>query len=125
MIGKTRRLAGDVLGGWGLGHLAEDAVLVVGELLANAVSYGEPPIRLSLWAAPDRFCIRVTDHGPDQPRRLALGLDAVHGRGLSIVAALVHEHGVTRPADGPGKTVWACWRLTTRNPDTSRTTTNT
>ncbi|GII81377.1 hypothetical protein Sru01_63590 [Sphaerisporangium rufum] len=123
MIGKTRRLVGVVLAGWGLADLADDAILVVGELLANAVTYGEPPIRLSLWAAPDRFCIRVTDHGPDQPRRLDLGLDAVHGRGLSIVAALAHENGVTRPATGPGKTLWACWRLPTYNP--TRTPTNT
>ncbi|MEU9888134.1 ATP-binding protein [Sphaerisporangium sp. NPDC051011] len=55
------------------------------------------------------LCVRVTDHGPDLPRHLDLGMDAVHGRGLLIVAALADEHGVTPSAGGPGKTVWARW----------------
>lgn len=45
---------------------------------------------------------------------LELGLEAVHGRGLAIVAALAHENGVTRPIGRPGKTVWACRRLPVR-----------
>nr|WP_214412608.1 ATP-binding protein [Sphaerisporangium fuscum] len=122
MIGKARRLVGDVLGNWRLSRLADDVVLVVGELLANAVTYGEPPIRLSLWCGGDKLCVRVTDHGPEQPRPLNLALEAVHGRGLNIVAALAHENGVTRPAEGPGKTVWACWYLPARDAGSSRVT---
>ncbi|MFC4532552.1 ATP-binding protein [Sphaerisporangium dianthi] len=114
MIGKTRRLVKDVLANWTLSALADDVVLVVGELLANAVTYGQPPIRLSMWAGTDRLCLRVTDHGPEQPRTLKLGLESLHGRGLAIVAALAHENGVTRPIGRPGKTVWACWRLPAR-----------
>ncbi|MER5645339.1 hypothetical protein [Streptosporangium sp. NPDC002524] len=44
-----------------------------------------------------------------QPRHLALDTEAVHGRGLAIVAALAHDHGVTPLPDRPGKTVWARW----------------
>ncbi|OUC81620.1 hypothetical protein CA984_41810 [Streptosporangium minutum] len=90
-------------------------VLVVGELLANAITHGEPLVRLSLWAGADELCVRVTDHGPGQPRHLDLGVEAVHGRGLTIVAALADDSGVIPLPDRPGKTVWARWRLPHRN----------
>lgn len=64
-------------------------------MLANAVTYGEPPIRLSLWAGRDELCVRVTDHGYEQPRHLDLGVEAIHGRGLTIVAALTDDYGIT------------------------------
>jgi anti-sigma regulatory factor (Ser/Thr protein kinase) len=109
MVGKARRLVSDILTTWELGGLADDVVVVVGELLANAVNHGEPPIRLSLWAGTDGLCLRITDHGPELPRRLRLGLEAVHGRGLTIVEALADDYGVTPLPDAPGKTVWARW----------------
>ncbi|GGK69043.1 hypothetical protein Sme01_14400 [Sphaerisporangium melleum] len=115
MVGKARRVVVDTLIAWDLRDLADDVVLAVSELLANAVTYGEAPIRLSLWAVPGEFCVRVTDHGSDQPRYLDLGLDALHGRGLAIVAALAHDHGITPLADGHGKTVWARWRHGSQN----------
>ncbi|WP_203989677.1 ATP-binding protein [Sphaerisporangium rufum] len=111
VVGKARRLAGEMLRLWQLDHLADDATLAIGELLANAVTYGAPPIRLSLWASADRLCVRVTDHGQGRPRRLDLGPEAVHGRGLAIVAGLATGWGVTPHADSQGKTVWACWTL--------------
>ncbi|MEV7964891.1 ATP-binding protein [Sphaerisporangium sp. NPDC088356] len=115
VIGKTRELVNGILTAWTFGELADDVVLVVSELLANAVNYGDPPIRLSLWASAGELCVRVTDHGNGQPRHLDLGIDATHGRGLTIVAAIAHDHGITPLADGPGKTVWARWRQATQN----------
>ncbi|GII61359.1 hypothetical protein Skr01_14440 [Sphaerisporangium krabiense] len=103
-------MAGEVLVRWGYGDLADDVILVIGELLGNAVSHGAPPFRLSLWATTSDLCVRVTDHGLGIPRRLHLTLEAVHGRGLSIVAALAHEFGVIPLPDPPGKIVWARWR---------------
>jgi anti-sigma regulatory factor (Ser/Thr protein kinase) len=110
MVGKARHLANEILIRWGCGDLVDDVVLVIGELLGNAICYGAPPIRLSLWATAGELCVRVTDHGTGTPRRLDLGLDAVHGRGLTIVAALAGDHGVIPLSDGPGKVVWARWR---------------
>ncbi|MFC4534292.1 ATP-binding protein [Sphaerisporangium dianthi] len=115
MVGKARRIVVDTLNAWDLRDLVDDVVLAVDELLANAVTHGEPPIRLSLWAVPGEFCVRVTDHGPGRPRHLDLGLDALHGRGLAIVAALAHDHGITPLADRHGKTVWARWRHEIQN----------
>ncbi|MEV6982648.1 ATP-binding protein [Sphaerisporangium sp. NPDC051017] len=100
-VGKARHMANEVLTGWGLSDLADDVVLVIGELLSNAVSHGAPPIRLSLWATADDLCVRVTDHGPEAPRHLDLGPHAVHGRGLPIFAALAgarpYGHDGERP----------------------------
>ena len=52
-VGEARRMTRDTLTGWGLApEFADDAVLVVGELVANATLYGQEPIRLSLWGMP-------------------------------------------------------------------------
>ncbi|WP_405145076.1 ATP-binding protein [Sphaerisporangium sp. NBC_01403] len=111
IVGTTRSMVNATLSSWALQDLADDVVLVVGELLANAIGYGKPPVRLSLWAETGELCVRVTDHGPEQPRHLDLGIDADHGRGLTIVDALAHETGITQLPDTPGKTVWARWHL--------------
>ncbi|WP_248963451.1 ATP-binding protein [Sphaerisporangium perillae] len=114
VIGKTRSMVREVLTSWALQPFADDVILVVDELLANALTYGEPPVRLTLSAEGAELRVQVTDHAAEQPRHLHLGIEAVHGRGLTIVEALAHECGVT-PLSGlsgiSGKTVWACWRL--------------
>ncbi|WP_424528339.1 ATP-binding protein [Sphaerisporangium viridialbum] len=113
MVGKTRGMVKDILTTWAFENLADDVVLVVGELLANAITYGRPPVRLSMSAGADGLCVEVTDHGPERPHHLHLGIEAIHGRGLTIVEALAHEAGVTPLPDIPGKTVWGRWRLST------------
>ncbi|WP_440099726.1 ATP-binding protein [Streptosporangium sp. H16] len=110
-IAKIRALVDDTLTAWTLAYLADDVVLVAGELLANAVVHGDAPATLSLRAGADEFRLEVTDRGPGQPRHLRLDTDALHGRGLTIVEALAHESGVTPLPDHPGKTVWARWWL--------------
>ncbi|MFI6456538.1 ATP-binding protein [Streptosporangium amethystogenes] len=111
-VGEARRMTRDTLTGWGLApEFADDAVLVVGELVANATLYGEEPIRLSLWGMPRGVCVRVTDHGSERPRKLSLGEDASHGRGLAIVEALADRWGIVPVPGGIGKTVWAAWGI--------------
>lgn len=110
-IAKIRALVDDTLNAWELRHLADDVVLVVGELLANAVVHGVAPATLSLRAGAGELHLQVTDHGPGQPRHLRLDTDALHGRGLTIVEALAHDSGITPLRDHPGKTVWARWWL--------------
>ncbi|MFC4898279.1 ATP-binding protein [Streptosporangium amethystogenes subsp. fukuiense] len=111
IVGKARAMVRETLTAWALHHLVDDAVLVAGELLANAIVHGEPVVRLSLWANADKFQIQVTDKGPGRPCHLALDAESLHGRGLTIVKALAHDIGVTPHPDHPGKTVWARWRL--------------
>ncbi|MBB5625754.1 ATP-binding protein [Sphaerisporangium krabiense] len=111
VVGRARDLVREVLTTWGAAHLRHDVVLVMDELLVNAITHGEPPIRLSVWLASAVLCVRVTDHGDAMPRRLRLSPDALHGRGLELIDALATAHGVTPLRDGPGKTVWARWDL--------------
>ncbi|GAA1266579.1 hypothetical protein GCM10009677_18540 [Sphaerisporangium rubeum] len=122
MIGKIRAMVREVLSTWTLSDLADDVILAVGELLANAVTYGHPPIRLSLWLTNADLCVRVTDHGPGLPRHLDLDIEAVHGRGLTIVRSLVHDTGVIPLPDGHGKTVWCRWHLSPQTVDASENT---
>ncbi|GGK66172.1 hypothetical protein Sme01_11080 [Sphaerisporangium melleum] len=115
MAGKARGMVHETLLSWGLQELADDVILATGELVANALAYGAPPVRLALSARGDDLRLEVTDHGSGHPRRLDLGVEAVHGRGLAIVEALAAECGVTTRPDVVGKTVWARWRVPSRS----------
>ena len=64
----------------------EDAILVVDELVTNAIRYGRPPILLSVVASDDAIHIRVADGGPDRPRRRSPTRGG--GWGLNIVDCL-------------------------------------
>jgi anti-sigma regulatory factor (Ser/Thr protein kinase) len=88
-------------------ELAEDVMLVAGELVANALEHGRPPVVLhAVSQQPHLVVVEVIDGGPPMelaPAPSAVG--AVRGRGLAIVQALADEWGVR--GTGRGKSVWA------------------
>ncbi len=91
----------------------EDLLLVVSELVTNAVVHGAEPIRVTMVRAPERVRVEVTDgaaasspHGNPRPPT-----DAETGRGLSVVTRLAVAWG-WRASPGRGKTVWAELPLT-------------
>lgn len=90
-------------------HIAEDVLLLVSELVTNAVRHGRPDIEVSLFTAPDRVRIEVSDGGDALPvvPRGQPSIDRPTGRGLLIVAATADDWGITRPPGATGKTVWA------------------
>jgi anti-sigma regulatory factor (Ser/Thr protein kinase) len=96
----------------GLHEIHDDLVLVVSEMVTNAVRHAGPPVALEIQTDPDAVLIAVKDGSPNRPRPRDAGQDAEGGRGLMLVDALSVEHGV-RP-DPPGKTVWAAVK---RGPD--------
>ncbi|MGY4971928.1 ATP-binding protein [Streptomyces sp. NEAU-S7GS2] len=114
-VGLVRRRAHTVLTGWNLpATTIEDAVLVISELVTNAVTHALPPavLQMSRTTAeePRALRIEVTDAGPAVPvPRPADGRHpAEHGRGNAIVTALAARHGtrvepgaITRWADLP------------------------
>ncbi|WP_326579464.1 ATP-binding protein [Actinacidiphila glaucinigra] len=85
---------------------ADEAVLVVSELVTNAVTHGTSPaeLRLVLGRGHHALRVEVTDAGPaPSGDREGVPPDE-HGRGLPIVAALASDHGVSVR---PGRTT--CW----------------
>nr|WP_322723573.1 ATP-binding protein [Streptomyces spongiae] len=112
-VSAVRRRVGAVLAHWNVSpQIVEDSLLVVSELLTNAIVHALPPAVLRLaWARADglgTLRVEVTDAGPARPRgQSPEGIDPdEHGRGEEIVHALatrhgihVHSGGVTRWAD--------------------------
>jgi anti-sigma regulatory factor (Ser/Thr protein kinase) len=82
----------------------EAVLLVVTELVSNAVQHGEDPIELRVAVTGGSVRIEVEDGGASRPKVGPSGAFAPSGRGLAIVAALGHW-GCT-PAGGNRKLVW-------------------
>jgi anti-sigma regulatory factor (Ser/Thr protein kinase) len=89
-----------------------DAVLVVNELVSNAVVHGNAPVRLSLGLhdRDSQLWVEVFDAAPRQPRLDPQARGEAGGLGLRLVDALATSWGVL--ADEQGKTVWADVPLT-------------
>ena len=83
----------------------DDALLLVTELVANAVRHGEGPVTLALTRDHGRLRVEVTDASPRRPRPRDRGVEAESGRGLQIVDVLATRWG-SEPAGSAGKTVW-------------------
>lgn len=82
---------------------ADDADLVLSELVANAVVHGVGQITLTLWLAAGRIHGEVADRGSGiQPPPADRNHGLVGTRGLGIVDALTDRWGV---ADGASR-VW-------------------
>jgi anti-sigma regulatory factor (Ser/Thr protein kinase) len=82
----------------------EDIVLVVSELVTNAVVHGESARQLRLRKTPSRVIVEVFDNGRRMPHPRVADLDAESGRGLHLVAKIADRWGA-RPVHG-GKVVW-------------------
>jgi anti-sigma regulatory factor (Ser/Thr protein kinase) len=88
-----------------LAHLADDARLIVSELVTNAVRHSRGPVTVRLRADSTSLLIDVWDSLPTPPEPGTLAADDGGGRGLGIVAALSRHWG--HRLEGCGKTVWA------------------
>lgn len=89
--------------------LAERTVLVVSELVTNAVRHAASGWVLAIERRSDgTLQVRVTDTGPGEPRipSAIATREATSGRGLALVAELSDAWGWHRSSDG-GKVVWA------------------
>ncbi|MFJ6940166.1 ATP-binding protein [Streptomyces sp. NPDC101132] len=102
----TRRALADWAWSGGSAHAAEDAVLVVAELVANATAHGGGPLDVTLDARGPRLRMEVGDRAPELPvPRRPHRQDLPGGHGLFIVERAAARWGVLRR--GSGKVVWA------------------
>ena len=102
----AREQVAGVLSGWGLtGEAAEPTLLVVTELLSNAVEHGGGPRWLSLDLAGGSVHVEVRDDAPEPPQPRPHDPLQTRGRGLQMVEALSSRWGWT--VDPPGKVTWA------------------
>jgi anti-sigma regulatory factor (Ser/Thr protein kinase) len=83
----------------------DDAVLVVSELVTNALVHARSGATVTLRARAGRVRVEVTDHGAGSPEPRSPAPETVGGRGLLLVAAVAETWGID-PADD-GKVVWA------------------
>lgn len=82
---------------------SHEFVLAVGEVAANAVRHGRPPVVVRYWATPHRLLCTVTDHGSgfDYPLSSYLPLDPVRaGLGLYLVRQLCDQVNVRWTPEG-------------------------
>ncbi|MFI6507126.1 ATP-binding protein [Streptosporangium sp. NPDC050855] len=90
---------------WGADELLDDCLLVVSELVTNAVEHGGAACALRIRGNEDLVQGELFDHGEGTPRVCDRDMDATGGRGLQIVESLTDDWGVTHLPSG-GKIVW-------------------
>jgi anti-sigma regulatory factor (Ser/Thr protein kinase) len=105
-----QRLAADLSAAGIFDAAAGDVVLVVSELLSNAIRHARPLPGASVqvaWAlGDDAIEVAVSDGGAaTTPARTHASVSALGGRGLDIVEYVARRWGVR--SDDSGHTVWA------------------
>jgi anti-sigma regulatory factor (Ser/Thr protein kinase) len=111
----AREFATNTLNSWGLPDLIDDAVVIISELVTNAIRHGLPPyaaaggdmpIKLTL-VRQGRFVVCIVSDPSDQNPQVRPTDDVgENGRGLHVIEALSRVWGWT-PLPGSGKAVWA------------------
>jgi anti-sigma regulatory factor (Ser/Thr protein kinase) len=103
-VRRARRLVSDHLETWGLRDLDQVTILLVSELVTNALLHGHPPLRLVARDILTGVRIEVHDNNPEgaPQKRPDGGLQS--GRGLQLVDSLATRWGWME--SGSGKCVW-------------------
>ncbi|WSK39849.1 SpoIIE family protein phosphatase [Streptomyces tubercidicus] len=102
----ARRFTGRTLRSWGVTEEQDVALLVVSELVTNAIAHTQGEVRLDLTLSADRLRIGVNDASPRSPVKPAsVDWESTGGRGLLLVEAMSASWGSV-PLSG-GKQVWS------------------
>lgn len=116
---QARDFTAGTLRRWGMPELCPDALVVISELVTNAVRHARPPepaalngrrpFEIILLGGPRRLLCAVTDPCERSPVLQEPGYGAENGRGLHVVASLSDSWGWL-PLGTGGKAVWAALR---------------
>jgi anti-sigma regulatory factor (Ser/Thr protein kinase) len=102
-----RQITRDALAAWHLGELADAAVLLVSELVTNAVRHARDTgaIGLELASTVTRLRLEIQDGDPSWRDMDSLADDDDSGFGFLVVDSLADRWGLRRVC--AGKAVWA------------------
>ena len=89
---------------WDCAGTADDARLLLSEVLTNSVQHAQGPIGLHVRRTATELTVEISDGSPHLPQPRSAGEDEESGRGLILVRTLADSWGV-RPTDD-GKTIW-------------------
>ncbi|MFD0373006.1 ATP-binding protein [Streptomyces sp. NPDC059071] len=106
-VGRARRWARSRLAGSGIGDdepLAETLVLLISELVTNAVVHTGCPAVLRMLFGGAGVRVEVADASDRPPRPRHADGDDTNGRGLELVDGLADRWGWQR--EGTGKSIW-------------------
>ncbi len=106
-VSQARRFTRRTLRAWGVPPDAIDtALVVVSELVTNALVHTDGRVRLDLTRINHRLRVAVADSSPRTPvKPTSIGWEATGGRGILLVEAMSAAWG-TVPVSG-GKQVWS------------------
>ncbi|MFJ2783939.1 ATP-binding protein [Streptomyces sp. NPDC093249] len=100
-VAETRRSTAAWLTRWNIPVETDAVVLIVSELVTNAIVHGKGTVRLRVLYKRSTLWIGVTDESTVPPQLKNAGDNDVGGRGLFLVDALAKEWGTT------GRMTWA------------------
>ena len=103
-VRRARRLVSDHLESWGLRDLDQVTILLVSELVTNALLHGHPPLRLVARDILTGVRIEVHDNNPEGAPQKRPDGGFQSGRGLQLVDSLATRWGWME--SGNGKCVW-------------------
>ena len=105
--GSARAFVSRALVGWGRQGDVEVAVLLVSELVTNAIQHAASDVDVEIRRGPNGIRVVVHDRSPRVPLRVVGDSRRDRGRGLELVEALSAAWGV-EPSEGDddGKGVW-------------------
>ncbi len=102
----ARRFSARTLRSWGIAAEADTVLLVVSELVTNALVHTQGAVRVELTLAADRLRVTVSDSSPRAPAKpVVVDWESTGGRGLFLVEAVSAAWGSV-PVGG-GKQVWS------------------
>ncbi|EGX55696.1 regulatory protein [Streptomyces zinciresistens K42] len=102
----ARRFTARTLRGWKVQEAADAVLLVVSELVTNALVHTRGSVRLDLMLRGDRVRVCVSDSSPRAPAKpVIVDWESTGGRGLLLVEAVSDASGSV-PVAG-GKQVWS------------------
>ena len=114
---SARQFVSGTLADWGCDAVEDTVILLVSELVTNAVLHARSALTIQLDKTGDDLRVAVADGSTVVPRPRRYSLDAATGRGLGLVELMSSRWGITPTTEG--KEIW--FVVSTTDPGTEET----